>query len=170
MKSVARDAETVLRRRAEALARREEPEAALGTEELATFSVGGHHIGVPMSRVTRAAALRHLTEIPGGPPYLIGVTAVEGHLVSLLDLASFLALERRGVSDVTGTLVVGAGGRELGLAAEQLYGIEDVPVRAVTPLERAIGPLTRIAQQKGRDVLILDVEALFDDPRLGKGA
>jgi chemotaxis signal transduction protein len=163
-----RDVDAILRRRAEALARREELDTALRCEELATFAVGGCTIAVPMERVARAAPLRHLTEIPGGPPYLVGITAVEGHLVSLLDLASFIDLGRSGVSDVTASLVVSSGGREIGLAADQLFGIEDVPVRAIAQLERPIGPLTRIATHRGREILILDVEALFDDPRLGK--
>jgi purine-binding chemotaxis protein CheW len=164
------DVDAVLRERARLLALRDEGDLASTTEELATFAIGGHHIGVPMARVTRAAALKHLTEIPGGPPYLVGVTAVEGHLVSLLDLASLYGLERRGVGDVTGSLVVAHGPREIGLAAEQLFGIEDVPQKTIAPLPGAVGPLTRIARLPDRQVLLLDVELLFDDPRLGNRA
>lgn len=162
-----RDVAAILRSRAEALAIREES-THTATEELATFAIGGHPIGVPMSRVTHAAALRHLTEIPGGPGYLVGITAVEGHLVSLLDLAQFLDLRRHGVGDVTGSLVVAWGGREIGLAAEQLHGIEDVPERCISNLPGAAGPLNRIARLDDREIMLLDVEILFDDPRLGR--
>lgn len=163
-----RDVAAVLHARARALAEREQGDRDHATEELATFSIGGHTIGVPMERVTRAAALRHLTEIPSGPGYLVGLTAFEGHLVSLVDLATFLDLARQGVGDVTGALVVAWKGRELGLAAEQLHGIENVPLHTIAPLPGGVGPVQRIAQRSGAgDLLLLDVEALIENPRLG---
>jgi chemotaxis signal transduction protein len=162
--------QSILRDRARTLALRDETELGTATEALAAFTIGGHHIATPMAQVTRAATLRHLTEIPGGPPYLVGVTAVDGHVVSLLDLTVFLDLARHGVGDITGLLVVAVGTREIGLAAEQLLGVEDVPRRAISPLPGAAGPLSRVARTVARDLLVLDVERLLDDPRLGTGA
>ena len=164
-----RDITTLLRERARALARPEEEEA-LDAEALATFTVGGHARGVPLDRVVRASDLRHLTEIPDGPPWLLGLTAVEGHLVTLLDLARFLGLPRSGVSDVRGSLVVSSGKREIGLVAEQLLGIADLPASSLMALPDSGGPLRRVARGQGphgTDLLVLDVDALFDDPRLG---
>jgi purine-binding chemotaxis protein CheW len=166
---VRRDITTLLRERAQALAR-PEVEEARDAEAFATFTVGGHAVGVPLGRVLRASDLRHLTEIPGGPPWLLGLTAVEGHLVSLLDLARFLGLPRSGVADVRGSLVVSSGKREIGLVAEQLLGIADLPASSLMALPSGDGPLRRVARGKGphgADLLVLDVDALFDDPRLG---
>jgi chemotaxis signal transduction protein len=166
MMSRARDVEGMLRARARKLAMRARDESALATEELATFSVGGNQIGVSTVSVVHAAPLEHLTEIPGGPPWLEGVTTVGGRLVSLLDLAALLGLSCSGVGDVTTNLVVGWGAREIGLAAEHLFGIEDVPRNAIAPLPNADGPLTRIANLSNRQLLLLDVPTLFGDPRL----
>jgi purine-binding chemotaxis protein CheW len=162
----ARDVDGILQARARKLALRAEDESALATEELATFAVGGYQVGVPTISVVHAAPLEHLTEIPGGPSWLVGLTTVEGHLVSLLDLAALLGFARSGVGDVTTNLVVGWGGRQIGLAAEHLFGIEDVPRHAIAPLPSADGLLTRIANLSGRQLLLLDVPALFGDPRL----
>jgi chemotaxis signal transduction protein len=162
-----RDPDEILRERARALSARE-GEGPGPTEELVTFTIGGHTFAVAVGQVLRAAALRHFTEIPGGPPYLIGVTGVEGHLVSLLDLTQFVGLVRHGVGDVTVCLVVGRASRELGLAVEQLLGIEDVPTREITPNPSG-GPLTRVATIGARRLLIVDLERLLDDPRLGLG-
>jgi purine-binding chemotaxis protein CheW len=161
------DVEAILRARAHKLAISAQDESALQTEELATFSVGGHHLGVPTACVTHAATLRHLTEIPGGPAWIVGITTVEGQLVSLLDLSALLGLSHRGVGDVTSSLVVGWGGREIGLGAEQLFGIEDVPRTAIALLPSADGPVTRIARLADRQLLLLDVPTLLSDPRLG---
>jgi purine-binding chemotaxis protein CheW len=165
-----RDVVRILRERARALAQRDEVEHLAETEPLATFTVGGHPIGVPVAHVGRASALRSLTEIPGAPEWLVGISSVEGHLVSLLDLVRLLALPRRGVGDLTALVVVAARGREIGLLAEQLHGIEDVPARAIAPLPGATGPLTRIARTGARELLVLDVPLLFADARLSGSA
>jgi chemotaxis signal transduction protein len=168
VKAAARSVEAILRERARALAVPEEEDGSADTEELAMFGIGGHILGVPMAQVTRAAALRHLTEIPGGPPFLVGVTAIDGHLVSLLDLPQFLGLARRGIGDITASLVVSSGAREIGLAAEELLGIEDVPVRSIAALPGAVGPLLRVARLPQREVLLLDLDILISDSRLGR--
>jgi chemotaxis signal transduction protein len=163
-----RDVAALLRQRARSLARPVTEEAA-DAEALATFTIGGHAIGLPLRCVVRASELRHLTELPGAPPWLLGLTAVEGHLVSLLDLALFLGLKRSGVADVRGVLVIAAGKRELGLAAEELLAIADVRGADVAPLPGGSGALGRVARgagPQGSDLLLLDVESLFDDSRL----
>lgn len=165
-----RDVAAVLQARALALAQ-PEAEEARDTEALATFISAGHALGVPLDRVLRASELRHLTEIPDGPPYLLGLTTVEGQLVSLLDLAGFLGLPRRGVADVRGVLVVKAGERAIGLGAEQLLGIVDLPHDAAVPLPGGSGPLGRVARGRaaqGGDLFLLDVDVLLGDPRLGR--
>lgn len=164
----ARNVAAILRRRAQALALRDDEEQNLATTALVTFSLRGYHIGVPVGDVKRAAPLRHLSEIPGGPRHLIGVTAVDGHLVSLVDLTLFYDLPRHGVGDITGVVAVGTGAREIGLCAEQLTGIEDVPARALQPLPGAVGALVRLARVPSRELWVLDVKLLFDDARLGK--
>jgi chemotaxis signal transduction protein len=155
--------------RARALARQEEA-AAEDAETLATFTVGGHALGVPLERVLRVSELHHLTEVPGAPPFLLGLTTVDGFLVSLLDLADFLGLSRHGVADVRGLLVVGAQNREIGLGAEQLLGIVDVPRTQAVPL--GVTPvLPWVARGHGpyrTDLLLLDVEAIFADARLAQ--
>jgi purine-binding chemotaxis protein CheW len=161
-----RDVEGILKARARTLALLVRDESSLATEELATFSTGGHQIGVPMAYVVHAAPLEHRTEIPGGPRWLLGLTTVEGHLVSLLDLAALLGLGGSGVGDVSTNLVVESGGRKIGLAAEQLFGIEDLPRSAIAPLASADGLLPRIATLAARQLLLLDVPALFADARL----
>src|SRR5690349_2893405 len=103
-----RNIDAILRERARVLARPEWEDHA-DTIELAAFKIGGHTIGVPLEHVARAAELRHLTEIPGGPSHLIGVTAIDGRLVSLLDLTALYGLRGRGIGDVTGTILVASG-------------------------------------------------------------
>jgi chemotaxis signal transduction protein len=168
--SILSDVDQILRRRAEALSIREDREHHADTEAIALVTVSRHRLGVPLSHVKRGVKLSHLTEIPSAPPYLIGVTAIDGHPVSVLHLPNFLGLGRRGLSDITACLVVSVGVREIGLAAEQLLGIEDFTADRIVPTPRGSEPLTRIVRQSGEeeDLPLLDVKALFEDPRLGR--
>lgn len=160
--------EEVLRERARRLAVPHESEEH-DIEEHATFSVSGCALAVPLEQVRHASSVRHVTEIPGGPPWLVGLAAVEGRLVSLLHLPRFLGIERQALSDITATLVVAAGEREIGLATDQLLGIEDLEAGDIIDLPVPIGPITRTARSAGgRELLLFDVRDLFADSRLGR--
>jgi purine-binding chemotaxis protein CheW len=142
-----RDVERILAERARLLSAVEEP-APLGTRTLAAFVMGGHELAVAIEALSRAVDLGVVTEIPGGPAYLLGVMVVDNRLVTLLDLPVFLGLPARGVGDVTSALVVQHGGRQIALAAEQLSRIADFAVDGADAPE------------------LVDVAALLADPRL----
>jgi chemotaxis signal transduction protein len=101
----------------------------------------------------------------------VGLSAVGGALVSLLHVPLFLGLERRGISDITAALVIGMGGREIGLGSEQLLGIEDVPCDQIVDMPVPLAAITRVARShrgQAREILVLDVVELFGDSRLGR--
>jgi chemotaxis signal transduction protein len=146
-----RDVERILAERARVLAVVEEL-APSGTRTLAAFVMGGHELAVPIEALSRAIDLGVVTEIPGGPEYLLGVIVVDNRLVSLLDVPAFLALDTHGVGDVTMALVVQHGGRQIALAAERLLRIADFA------LDDDAAPR------------LVDVAALYADARLaGRG-
>src|SRR5688572_1737842 len=111
---IAREVTEILRARARALAARDDDERAQPTESLASFALGGRAIAVPVIHVARAVSPSQMTPIPLGPAWLVGLTAVQGHLVSLLVLVRFLEVPRRGMRDLSSVLVATAGARELG--------------------------------------------------------
>lgn len=166
-----RDVTALLRERARVLAQRDEAAESAGEAyaAYAAFTIGGHRFGVPLGSVVRAAEVRHLTEIPGGPGYLLGIAALEGHMVSLLDVAALLDLRRRGMGDVTGALVVSWQEREIGLAAERLIGIEDVALRDIRPLPGAPAAVGQVARCGQMELQLVDVGRLLADPRLSRG-
>jgi chemotaxis signal transduction protein len=166
---VKREVLRILRDRAQALARIVEPESPGPTHALASFSVGGHVLAVLVQHLGRVATLRSLTEIPAAPEWMVGISSVEGHVVSLLDPIKLLGLPRRGVGDLTMVVVVAAQGREVGLLAEQLHGIDDVLDRDVVTLPSG-GVLSRLARHQGSELLIVDVPTLLADPRLSPNA
>lgn len=166
------DIEQVLRQRALALAQGDRRAQADQSESLVVFSIGGQTFGVPLADVAYAGRLRHLTPIPSGVSHLLGITLLSGFLISVLDVATLLSLRRQGVGDVTCCLVVQCGGRDIGLAAEQVVGIEEIPVRDISAISigGGTGAITRVALLQRLQVLIIDVARLIADPRLKGGA
>jgi purine-binding chemotaxis protein CheW len=168
-----KEAELILRGRAERLARAEGETEVAAIEPLVAFMVSGQCFGVRLDHVVYAGRLRHLTPLPGGSPYLLGITVLAGHLVSVLDVAAFLELRHHGIGDVTCCLVVQSGGREIGLAAEQLIGIEDVPMQRIAQVGSlnsagSAAIVTRAALLDRFRILLIDLERMIGDPRLGK--
>jgi len=160
------DVAKLLNERAALLARRERvlDESALLPH--VAFQAAGEQFAVPLRYVVYASRLRHLTPIPGGPPYLLGICSLSGHLVSVLDVATFLSLRQRGLHDVACCLVVTLDGRELGLCAERLLGIEDIPASAISPWLSGHAAIPQVATIDKQRLLILDLPQLFLDPRL----
>jgi len=167
----ARDIENELRERATRLSRSVANKQQSGTESFVAFLIGKQCFGVPLQSVIYAGRLRHLTPIPNGPPYLMGITLLAGHLISVLDIAALFSLRRPGVADVNSCLIVESGPRKIGLAAEQALGIEEIPHDQISEisLSEAAGSIRRAAFVERMHILLLDPQAVLADPRLLRG-
>lgn len=156
----------LLHQRAQQLARRERSSDEVALLPHVAFQAADQQFAVPLRYVVYASRLRHLTPIPSGPPYLLGICALAGHLVSVLDVAAFLNLRQRGLSDVACCLVVSYEGRELGLCAERLLGIEDIPAATIAPWSSGSPVIQQVATLSKLRLLILDLPQLLSDARL----
>jgi chemotaxis signal transduction protein len=164
-----RDVQAILRARAQKLAQIDATEAEVATEAYVAFTQAGHDLAVPLHTLLYSGRLRHLTGVPGADACLLGVTALGGHLVSVLDVAALLGLSQRGLQDLTSCLVIRHENRSIGLGAHQLLGIEDIPVRCIKPFP-ALGPeIPRMAFLPKRNLLLLDLPRILADPRLAQG-
>ena len=163
-----RDIDNELRERASRLARSTGNQKPISTESFVAFLIGKQCFGVPLSSVVYAGRLRHLTPIPNGPPHLLGVTVLAGHLISVLDIAALFALRRPGVADVNSCLIIESGPRKIGLAAEQALGIEEIPFDQISEISlgESAAAIRRAAFVDRMHILLLDPHAVLTDPRL----
>lgn len=161
-----RDVLALLRARAQKLALVEAEAREVDHEQHVAFTLGGHALAVPLGAVLHAGRLRHLTGVPGADASLLGVTALSGHVVTVVDVAALLQLPRSGLRDLGACLVVQSGARKLGLAADQLLGIEDIPSDCIRSFAAGGAELPRVATLHERQVLLLSLPALLRDPRL----
>lgn len=163
------EALAVLQARARKLAEPETPEHEADAEPYVAYTLGEHALALPLGAVLYAGRLHHLTAVPGAEACFLGVTALGGHVVAVLDAAALLQLPRRGLSDINACLVVRHGGRKLGLGAAELLGIEDLPHRCIRSFPAGGPAVPRIALLPGRQLLLLDLAQLLADPRLAPG-
>ena len=74
--SGAEEISRLLAERAAQLARRELDDDKAAVLPHVAFQAAGQPFAVPLRYVVHASRLRHLTPIPGGPPYLLGICAL----------------------------------------------------------------------------------------------
>lgn len=161
-----KDARRILRERAAALARMEEP-VPRGAVELLTFGAGGETFAIETSFVREVMRGNRITPLPGVPPFVAGIMNVRGEIVSVLDLLHLLALPgAQGRQDLV--IVLHDDAMTFGLAADRLIGTcRLAPEQIDTPFPQV--PANRGLHIKGSTpdrIVILDGEALLHDERL----
>ena len=136
--------------------------------EVLTFTVTRERYALETAWVHAVVRLTQVTPVPGAPDLLVGVTAVRGELLPVMDLRRLLGLPAAGLSDLGWLVVLGADGPDVGLLADRVHEVTRVPHSA---LHRAIegGPSAGADCRLGvtPDALsVLDGRALLALPQL----
>lgn len=90
-------------------------------EQRLVVVVGGVLYGVPVIQVRGAARYEALVRVPGAPPTVCGIVNIRGAVVTVLDLAVLLGVER-GVPP-TSIVLLEHGTRVIGLAVEAVRDV-----------------------------------------------
>ncbi len=177
----------VLRERARVLARR--PGAAAGDSaefnrdiaadiaadiadgerlEVLEFRLAGERYAVETSYVRAVHPLRNLTPLPCTPAFVLGVVNVRGHVLTVIDLKRFFELPQEGLTDLHRIVLVGRDDIEFGILADVSVGIASLRLSQLQP---PLPTLTAIGAHYLRgitpdSVAVLDMEAIFSDPRM----
>lgn len=123
-------------------------EQAVETTAYLVCACGAERYGLPLASVAGVTPERPCTGLPGAPPALRGITAVAGVIVSVLDLAACLGLDRD--SDESGHVVhLRAQEPPIALAVDRVLGIARIEpglARSVNePESLGRGPLSGYA-------------------------
>ena len=122
---------------------------------------------LPVDFVERVHPLRELAPLPGAPPYLPGITNVEGYVMPVVDLMTALGASGKGISEHSQIIVVNAGEARFALLADSVRGVEMVEVS--TDAEHKMHGFRDFLFVSGlslEGVLLIDVEKLAKDPGL----
>ncbi|MDA8130489.1 MAG: chemotaxis protein CheW [Elusimicrobia bacterium] len=125
----------ILRRRAAAMAANvEAPRAA--ADRYLEFSLAGERYAVDLALVREVCSGRRITAIPGSPPFMAGVANIRGQLLPVADLARLFGMSPQAAGEKIVVLRAAAargGPAELGILAETVLGVADIPPGAIQP-------------------------------------
>lgn len=131
-----KDAENVnktLRDRAARLSRPVE-EAPTDLTRIVVFKLGEETYGLEVVHIVEIFRPENLTEVPGAPRYITGVTNLRGEIVTVIDLKVFLTGEERKTSLKDGRIILAATGQDTGgLLVDGVVGIFDIRAASIDP-------------------------------------
>jgi purine-binding chemotaxis protein CheW len=164
------DPQAILRQRAEALAAgpAAQAEQAPGVLEVLVFLCGGERYAFETAHVAHVCPRLPITRIPGTPNWVAGIVAIEGEVVSVLDLRSLLRLPVVRLVDQEGLILLRGETMEFGVMADAIVGVERY---AAATLEPTLPTLAGIEQTYLSGIApdrtaILNALALLADPAL----
>jgi purine-binding chemotaxis protein CheW len=157
----------ILTERAASLASAEDQEEFEAGEERLTFRLGDACYALPVDFVREVRELEAYTPLPSVPAWIVGLVNVRGRLLTAVDVRPLLENTPTPPQPDAFLVIVAVGDTELSLLADIV-----VEVRRDTA-----DPLPTPASTSGRSMnwvrgvdqdlnLVLDMPALFADPRL----
>jgi purine-binding chemotaxis protein CheW len=160
--SEAGDEQKILRERARALAL-PAPTLGLGQSQAQwlVFTRGAARYALDVKFVRELLPLPDYARLPFSPPACLGLAALRGDLLALFDLSALDGAARE-AAPASLMLLCGEPARELALAVDEALDlVAQGPFRR--PPEDQEGPVIGFDE---RGFLVLDGEALLNDPRL----
>ncbi len=137
-------------------------------EQYLIFSLAGLEFGIKAEQVQTVDRLPEVTPVPNVAPWIEGVINLRGQIISVVDLRSFLGLDRQPTSPRTRLIAGRVGDLVIGLVVDgvsEMRGILPTLIQ-VQDMMRAlpawIAPYVNgIAAIGTRSVLLLDMERLL---------
>ncbi|OHV17991.1 chemotaxis protein CheW [Methylorubrum extorquens] len=133
---------------------------------------GRERYGLPLTAVAGVTPERPCTALPGAPPALRGITAVSGVIVSVLDLAACLGLDRAETDEGGHVVRLRAQEPPVALAVDRVLGIAQIETTLARPTVESEslgrGPLSGYAPPGSdrtggipEDFSLIDIPALL---------
>ncbi|HVK94332.1 MAG TPA: chemotaxis protein CheW [Noviherbaspirillum sp.] len=162
----------ILRERAVTLAQVAAPSAPVeplgDCIDVLAFRAAGERYAVETVHVAQVYPMLSITAIPGVPDFVVGIVAVKGDVLSVIDLRSLLDLPLARLEEPSAIIVLQSESMEFGILAEDILGVERYVLQT---LERTLPTLGNIEQTYLKGVApnrtaILDADWLLSDPKL----
>lgn len=87
------------------------------------FAVGGCHLAVTLEDVAEVVKVPPLTRVPGTKPWVSGIVNLRGTVITAVDFAGYLGLEKRRSTQRRRLLVFSAEAWTSGLIVDEIYGM-----------------------------------------------
>ncbi len=143
----------------------EEMNTAAEPLQVVAFRVGGEEFGLDVMKVKQVSKVPELRIVPKTPEFVEGVVSIADSIVPVIDMR-----KRFSVSEAPSSghlLVVEAGDSRVGLVVDEVPGVTNIAVDAVSPAPDFFKGLAGrylegIAEDQGRLIILLNLEEVLD--------
>jgi purine-binding chemotaxis protein CheW len=143
--------------------------------EHVAFLLGAEEYAVAIGRVREILKPPPITEVPRAPRHVLGVIAVRGEVVAVVDPRPRLALPPGSPGPSSRIVVCEGAGGPVGLLVDAVSQVVRLPPEAVEPRPPGVGGeaadvIAGIGRDGERLVILLDLDALLGAPAAREGA
>jgi purine-binding chemotaxis protein CheW len=160
---------TILRSRAKKLSQEIEREGADEEYfEVLEFLLAHETYAVETSFVREVYPMTALTPLPCTPAFVFGLINVRGQILTVINMKKFFNLPERGITNLNKIIVVRKDAMELGILADEIIGIRNIPASELQP---PLSAMTGIHAEypkgvTGERLIVLDMERILTDKKL----
>jgi len=155
----------ILRERARRLAQPPQTSEPGGVLEILAFTLGAERWAIDTSLVLAVVPFTTVSRLPGAPAFLVGLAAVRGVPVPVVDLGRCLGVPRPGITDLARIVVLGEGMPELGLVVDAVDAVATISRAQLRPPEEAMAAHDLLHGIAPDGTAVLAAQALAADPR-----
>ena len=139
--------------------------------EVLEFLLSGERYAIGMAHIREVAILKEITQLPGTPPFILGIISLRGSVISIVDLRIILGLPSGGLTDYNRIIVLADEQMSFGILADAIIMTRTIKMSAVNrppPTVSGTGASYLSGIFPG-PLMIIDAEAMLRDSRMVVG-
>jgi len=158
----------ILSERAKKIAVPESGAAETGIVEVLRFQLAYQEFALEMRYVREVILTGEITPVPGAPPFISGICAARGQIISLVDLRVLFSLPEKGLTDLNRVIVMTDGHITFGILADNITGIGTIPSSLILMPDPGRAPFWKqyLKGYADKSLPVLDAAAILADPAL----
>ena len=158
----------ILEERAKKIAAPEAGAIETGIVEVLRFQLAYQEYAIEMRFVREVILTGEITPVPGAPPFISGICAARGQIISLVDLRVLFSLTEKGLTDLNRVIVITDGHITFGILADKITGLGTIPAYLILMPEPDRAPSWKqyLEGYVSNTLTVLDAAAILADPAL----
>jgi purine-binding chemotaxis protein CheW len=158
----------ILAERAKKIAAPDAGAIEAGFVEVLRFQLAYREYALEMRYVREVILTGEITPVPGAPPFISGICAARGQIISLVDLRVLFSLPEKGLTDLNRVIVITDGHITFGILADNITGMGTIPSYLILMPDTGMA-LSWKKYLKGyvsNSLIVLDAAVILADPAL----
>jgi len=136
--------------------------------EIIGFRLSTETYGIETAFVREVYPLKDFTILPGVPAFVVGIIAVRGQIISVIDLKKFFNLPGKGLGELNKVIIIKNDRMEFGILADVILGTQLIPVAAI---QKSLPKISGIGGEylKGvtiEHLIVLDAKRILEDEKI----